>query len=800
MSRKNRKQDKWQKPGGPPGGMKPQTIPERSATDAAPATPAIPADATTSEHDELGQVSENALLVLAHEMICSTKDGLMDQAAAPTSLESTPASTESSTPPMGSNSKDELISAIRDLRRTKTEYELAARRYHDERAAVDSHRAEVVRREMALEGRVQALADAEHDLAIRSKAMEDRRAELVKIEAQAEAAFPERYNDWRSLEEVKQGQRREALNEGLESLQADRDQLDREKADFREAHRKLHSDRAALDAEKEFIADKVAIARESAEAQFEVRHSTLLEELDIRNDQINRYKQQLARAREQFESLKRQFDQSGGLSMPDLVEERQRLLARVEKLELELARKPGQESVEQLKRDADRAQALDAEVLRLQGQLHRKTSELDRMRIPVAELENSRVLVQNMQLQYKQLKEANETLQADVESKLTAAGDRQTFPEMSRMDKDPTLQTVVQTNSAGFDLRWLVDFTRRRMANRPTPLYYELETVRCFLAGLSMSRLHILQGISGTGKTSLPVAFAEALNGRSDKIAVQAGWRDRQDLLGYYNAFDKRYHETEFIKSLYRAQCPEWSDRVCLIILDEMNLSYIEQFGADLLAELESPHPDGAQLSLMEYLPPQPPALLREGKSIFIPENVWFIGTANRDETTKDFADKSYDRAHTMELPRHQSREALQAPQVGAPISTLALAKLFEDAKRTHRAHADAAVQFIDSLGEELRNSFDIGWGNRLERQIRDFVPIVVAAGGTRAEAIDHLIATKLLRKLEHRHNVRASDLKRLRKLLSEQALAKVSAPLGKCDAKLVGLIRERSSDEGEAS
>ena len=99
-----------------------------------------------------------------------------------------------------------------------------------------------------------------------------------------------------------------------------------------------------------------------------------------------------------------------------------------------------------------------------------------------------------------------------------------------------------------------------------------------------------------------------------------------------------------------------------------------------------------------------------------------------------------------------------------------------------------------------LRDDFDIGWGNRLERQIRDFVPVIVAAGGPIAEAVDHIISTKLLRKLEHRHNVRAADLKRLRKTLAERALSQVGAPLGKCDSKLAGLIRERSSDEGGAS
>jgi hypothetical protein len=122
---------------------------------------------------------------------------------------------------------------------------------------------------------------------------------------------------------------------------------------------------------------------------------------------------------------------------------------------------------------------------------------------------------------------------------------------------------------------------------------------------------------------------------------------------------------------------------------------------------------------------------------------------------------------------------------------------LFELAKRNYRDHSDAAVRFVDGLGGVLREDFDIGWGNRLDRQIRDFVPVVVAAGGTLSEAVDHIVCTKLLRKLEHRHNVRASDLKRLRNTLTEKA-TQLGSMLTKCNSKVTGLIRERDSDESE--
>ena len=39
---------------------------------------------------------------------------------------------------------------------------------------------------------------------------------------------------------------------------------------------------------------------------------------------------------------------------------------------------------------------------------------------------------------------------------------------------------------------------------------------------------------------------------------------------------------------------------------------------------------------------------LKDGHTLHVSENVWFIGTANRDESTFEISDKVYDRAYTM--------------------------------------------------------------------------------------------------------------------------------------------------------
>ena len=107
------------------------------------------------------------------------------------------------------------------------------------------------------------------------------------------------------------------------------------------------------------------------------------------------------------------------------------------------------------------------------------------------------------------------------------------------------------------------------------------------MAGLAASRFTILQGLSGTGKTSLPKIFMEAIDGEKTVIPVESSWRDRNELLGYYNDFNRKFTAKEFTCQLYRAGMPYYNDTPFFIILDEMNLSRVEYYFADFLSVLE---------------------------------------------------------------------------------------------------------------------------------------------------------------------------------------------------------------------
>lgn len=347
------------------------------------------------------------------------------------------------------------------------------------------------------------------------------------------------------------------------------------------------------------------------------------------------------------------------------------------------------------------------------------------------------------------------------------------FPECHRMVSDRASQVTSDGQAPG-DLKDFVGRLQLQMAfalgDSGPRLDYRLEDLRIFLAGLAMSRLHLLEGVSGTGKTTLPHAFAQAVRGGVQKIEVQAGWHDKQDLLGYYNSFERIYRETACLQFLYKAGLPAFEDRLIFIVLDEMNLSHPEQYFGDFLSALEDPK-ERPLISLVDRSLPDVPKPLRSDTGVRLPlaPNVWFIGTANQDETTFGFAPKTYDRAHVMELePNAPSVDGAQ-PTPPERVSYHELMAAFDLAGRTHHASVGKAQGFIAKLEPFFHEHFRVGWGHRLNTHASKFIPVDVAAGGSLGEALDHIVATKVMKKIAGRHTLRRDPLEKLRDLLDEK-------------------------------
>ncbi|MDE5562902.1 MAG: hypothetical protein K2J01_05085 [Clostridiales bacterium] len=303
-------------------------------------------------------------------------------------------------------------------------------------------------------------------------------------------------------------------------------------------------------------------------------------------------------------------------------------------------------------------------------------------------------------------------------------------------------------------VRFVVDYARESRLH----LSYTPDDIATFVAGLGASRLTILQGMSGTGKTSLPKIFTEALMSNCEIVEVESSWRDKNELLGYYNEFSKCYTPKKFTQCLYRARLN--TEVISFIVLDEMNLSRIEYYFSDFLSLMENEEDRRAikllnvKLSRLENGKRIPYDGLKDGHTIKIPTNIWFIGTANRDESTFEISDKVYDRAQTMNFDKRAAKiDSFSEPLEKRFVSYDMLAKLFEEAKSTYKFDAEEN-RFIREV-EKLLMPYNISFGNRILRQIETFVKVYCACFGDQAAventAVEKILLSKVVRKLENK-------------------------------------------------
>ena len=343
----------------------------------------------------------------------------------------------------------------------------------------------------------------------------------------------------------------------------------------------------------------------------------------------------------------------------------------------------------------------------------------------------------------------------------TAPGDHDPCPAFTVIDRkyETLKQELDEAYQFSFEnptLSEIVNFVVTYARDSRLHLYYTPEDIATFIAGLGTTRLTILQGMSGTGKTSLPKIFAEAILGGCDLVEVESAWRDKNELLGYYNEFSRVYTPKKFTQALYRARL--FPERPTFIVLDEMNLSRIEYYFSDFLSLMENEEGKRSIRLLGTPLYRKHGGVryrylgLSEGLSIKIPENVWFVGTANRDESTFEISDKVYDRAHTMNFNKRAPKiRSTSEPIPQRFVSAQTLLDLFREAKST--VYFDIESSPVIAQVEALLAPYNISFGNRIANQIEDFVRIYAACfgGGERAiaDGLERILLSKIVAKLE---------------------------------------------------
>lgn len=712
---------------------------------------------------------------------------------------------------------EELESQRADLAEKKAkiqeEYDAIKAEYDKAVSTIDSAQTEA-------EGIISLAKEESETTAAEAKASADATIEEANQKANEirEAAEKERIEKLTSAAE----EAREVWKSQIEDLKKQIEDISRREKELHDAQLKLDSDRQDFEFEKEALDDEKTYVQRRKE-RYDSSSPAKVEELEVElKDEKSKYgmliekyealSKRLEETQVLLDTVKTEIESSNGgkkiVSMREIIAEMQEFREKYERLAAVYEKYPDDASISALEEKAQRAEKLERENSDLEQERNRYREEAVAARNASKELEVVRQEVEATNA-------LNEHLLQELESHKTALESRtgDTCPSLSKVDTETEesdfvadINRRVQRTSLE-SLRDIVSHVKNYAGsrNKDERLYYTDNDIRAFLAGMAVSRLIILQGMSGTGKSSLPRIFSEAISGFNRLIPVESSWRDRNELLGYYNDFNKKFNAKSFTIELYRSTKKRCKEVPTFIVLDEMNLARIEYYFSDFLAILQEPDHDKWLIELvssdMRTLPMELPEEVKQkmrkddptvfaiwekiersrqgdlksetsdeekemltsylaklgrltgakdlidGRKIRVTDNIWFIGTANQDESTFEISDKVYDRAQVVSLNRKGVSEGQYANTEKKYISVTDLIKLFEGAINAYKKKAEVEAR-LEKLDAVLMDKFDISFGNRIVTQTVDFAAVFTAAGGSLEDALDYQISTKILRKV----------------------------------------------------
>ena len=282
----------------------------------------------------------------------------------------------------------------------------------------------------------------------------------------------------------------------------------------------------------------------------------------------------------------------------------------------------------------------------------------------------------------------------------------------------------------------------------------------------------ILTGISGTGKTKITELFAEAVCTDSEKqyllLPVRPDWNDDKYLLGYYNPLTKLYQSTQFLNFIIKASNDLGNPY--FVCLDEMNLARVEYYFSTFLSALES------KSKMISLHSSDNEVKTEDGKEIPsripIPNNLFFTGTVNMDETTYRFSPKVLDRANTIEfndIDLLQLREDETSTPTNSDLPASFNKYFLNDEVRMNGITSDAyskwetenwgeLVGILDTINKEALEEHNLHFGYRIRDEIMRylyFAQELYSDGFTENTAIDFQIKQKVLPKIKGPESIR---------------------------------------------
>jgi energy-coupling factor transporter ATP-binding protein EcfA2/PHD/YefM family antitoxin component YafN of YafNO toxin-antitoxin module len=410
------------------------------------------------------------------------------------------------------------------------------------------------------------------------------------------------------------------------------------------------------------------------------------------------------------------------------------------------------EAIKKLKETKDQKETMEDQINQLRDQLTQKRHEHEEALNLIAE-------------EFERAKKQHEVQLAEERNKYRVAFQRLQLIPPSFVDEvsENSNKSMVSLSEFNNPLNAI-----RAVLYQTQELSYEHHVLARFLTGLKTNQLILLSGPSGTGKSSLIRGLSKIIkNVKTTTVRVQSSWTDKQDLLGFYNPIERRFIATPFLDALADAQQDQES--LYLICLDEMNLSHVEYYFAELLSAREDDIPILDLYSKRDYetarkileqadtgkydtkdLQNAADLVHRYQAKFNLPPNVRFIGTMNMDETVKPVSPKVIDRSFVIELRHPDKPQVLEqelqmlVQELGVTDNMVLEINVEEDIYNPYRSKEVDDIELIKNQLIDLNpmlNKLNAQLNKRAIHHLQSYLSFVPEV----MEGLDHLILSKIL-------------------------------------------------------
>ena len=457
----------------------------------------------------------------------------------------------------------------------------------------------------------------------------------------------------RELTEGEERTKREALrlDELEKKLQQFEVELEEREAQVNDDKNNNIREKRRLDREKQRISGVSDNLEQEIQDRFSDKIDYYNRKLDSKDEELERLRSELAgliATRESIQSLRAAYGMD-----PEKINARiADLEARNEALWDETVNKIAKSDYDRVSREKRtletkfaqaqeeirRISVTDGEVQTLRSEIRRLESNNENLRVEAEEARNIQKSLQNELLR----------LSTPAERKL----DRAARIESIKRQIMPAEELDWKTYPADMgEIEWLESVKRQC---DEYGIQFQRRILYAFHTALKIndwSIITVLAGVSGTGKSELPklYSFFGGLNFIS--VAVQPNWDSQESMLGFFNSIDNQFQPEDLLSFL--VQCSDkdsgFKNYTSVVLLDEMNLAYVEHYFAEFLSKLEERRGKTkkdlpkVKVNLGAGVAPYELPLVR---------NVLWTGTMNQDETTKSLSDKVIDRSMVINFPR----------------------------------------------------------------------------------------------------------------------------------------------------